>query len=248
MKLLKLSFFLSLSLFMLASCQKDVDDNNNNNNNAPTVDANGNLRVSSDADGACYAIKNRVYYDNNSSDYDEYQTAFSWFGSQTAFKPAGNVSLNTYDLMFLSGVNYYAYVGFDTLVSANTAVWTVQGDAAAGVPGFTHTDNTAFNTGGSFVLPSSVNINNPLTVSFAPISNVVGVVYTVQGNIGQKSKAVANGASSVTFSSAELREVAYPQDAIAVHIMSVTYTEQNINGKKIYFVKQFQHSRETSTL
>ena len=247
MKIFKLSLFLGLSMLLLASCQKDVD-NNNNTSNPPTVDANGNFRVSSDADGACYVIKSRLYDDNSSPAYDEFQTAFAWFGSQTAFKPAGVVNVNNYELMFLSGVNYYTYVGFDTLVSSNAATWTVEGNTSAGVPGFTHTDNTSFATGGTFVLPASVNINNALTVSFAPISNVAGVVYTLQGNKGQKSKAVANGASSVSFSPAELQEVAFPQDAIAVHIMSVAYTVQTINGKKIYFVKQFQHSRETATL
>ena len=137
--------------------------------------------------------------------------------------------------------------GFDTLFPTNSANWVISGDATAGVPGFTYNDNAAFASGGSFTLPASVNINAPLTVNFSPINNVAGVVFSVQGNITTKHKAVANGASSVTFSSAELKEVAFPADAVAVHIMSVAYTAQTINGKKIYFVKQYQHSRETLT-
>jgi hypothetical protein len=245
MKLSKLCTFLGLSILLFASCKKSSDDNNTPQ--PPTVDANGNLSVSSDADGAVYAIKQRLYDDNSSALYDEFHSAFAWFGSQTSFKPAGNVKVNNYDLMNLGSVNYYTYIGFDTLFPTNTANWVVTGDAAAGVPGFTYSDNTAFTTGGSFTLPASININNPLTVNFAPITNVAGIVYTLQGNITTKHKAVANGASSVTFSSAELKEVAFPNDQIAVHIMSVAYTTQTINGKKIYFVKQYQHSRETVT-
>jgi hypothetical protein len=244
MKLSKLCTLLGLFVLLFASCKKSGNDDPPP---APTVDANGNLTVSSDADGAVYAIKQRLFDDNSSALYDDFHTAVAWFGKQTSFKPAGTVKVNTYELMNLGSVNYYSYFGFDTLFPTNTATWIVTGDAAAGVPGFTHTDNTAFASGGSFTLPASVNINNSLTVNFAPINNVAGIVYSLQGNITTKHKAVANGASSVTFTSAEMKEVAYPNDRIAVHIMSVAYTPQTINGKKIYFVKQYQQSRETLT-
>jgi hypothetical protein len=244
MKISKLCMLLGLSMVLFASCKKSTD--NNNTPTPPTVDANGNLAVSSDADGACYALKLRLYDDNSGPTYDELHSAYAWFGKANAFKPAGNVSVNTYDLMNF-GFNYYGTSGFDTLFHSNTANWVVTGDATAGVPAFSYTDNTAFASGGDFILPTSVNINNPLTVNFSPISNVGAVVYSLQGNISTKHKAVPNGASSVTFNSAELKEVAFPQDQIAVHVMSVAYTSQIINGKKIYFVKQYQHSRETVT-
>jgi hypothetical protein len=246
MKISKLFSLLGLSVLLLASCKKNSSDDTETPN-PPAVDANGNLIVSSDADGACYAIKLRLYDDNSGSSYDDLHTAYAWFGSATAFKPAGTVKVNTYELLNFGGINYYGYAGFDTLFRTNTAAWTVEGNAAAGVPGFAYTDNTPFAAGGEFTLPASININNPLTVNFTPINNVAGIVYSLQGNIGKKSKAVANGASSVTFTSAELKEVAYQQDQIAVHIMSVSFNPQTINGKKIYFVKQFQHSRETAT-
>ncbi|GAA4317638.1 hypothetical protein [Flaviaesturariibacter amylovorans] len=244
MKITKLLPLLGLALLVLASCKKKSDDTDNN---TPTVDANGNLRVASDADGAVYAIKMHLHEGHNGTSVDEMYTAYAWFGSQTAFKPAGEVKVNGYDLMNFGGINYYGYAGFDQLFPNNTATWTVQGDAAAGVPGFTHTDNTAFASGGQFTLPASININNSFTLNFTPINNVAGVVFSIIGNNGEKHKAVANGASSVTFTSAEMKEVAYTQDQIGFQITSVAYTQQTINGKKIYFVKQNQHARETVT-
>src|SRR5690606_9870507 len=101
---------------------------------------------------------------------------------------------------------------------------------------------------GDFVLPATVNINNPLTINFSPVTNVSGIVYTLKGNKGEKNKAVLNGASSVTFTSAELQEVAFTEDAIGVGVMPVIYQPTTLNGKKIYFVKQFQYLRETTTL
>lgn len=245
MKLSKLCSLAALFVLLFAGCKKSSDDTPPPA--PPSVDPSGNLKVASDADGACYSIKMRVYYDNSGPDHDEIDAAYAWFGSQTAFKPAGTVSVNTYDLMNLGGINYYQYIGFDQVFPSNAAAWNVQGNTSAGVPGFTYTDNTPFASGGYFTLPASVNINNPLTINFTPISNVAGIVYTVQGNMGRKSKAVANGASSVTFTSAEMKEVAFANDAIAFHVMPVTFNLQTINGKKIYFVKQFQHSRETVT-
>lgn len=76
----------------------------------------------------------------------------------------------------------------------------------------------------------------------------MGVIYTIQGNKSHKSKAVKDGGSSVTFTAAELTEVAYPSDEIAVSIMPVIATPTTINGKKYYFVKQFQYLRGTETL
>lgn len=245
MKLTRFCCLLGISVLLFTSCKKDSADNPD----APAnVDANGNLTVSSDADGACYAVITRLYDNNAGSGYDDFQSAFAWFGSTTSFKDGGTVNVNSYELTNIGGFNYYNYIGLDELFPSNAAAWEVSGNAANGVPGFTHTDNTAFPAGGDFVLPASVSLSTPLTVNFSAVSNVAGVVFSVRGNKGQKNKAVANGASSVTFSVEELNEAAYANDAIAVSIMPVVYTSQTINGKKIYFVKQFQRARETQTL
>ncbi|HOZ79696.1 MAG TPA: hypothetical protein PLY34_16990 [Ferruginibacter sp.] len=246
MKLTKLLCLSGIAISLFASCKKDSA--NPDNNTPVAVDASGNLTVSSDADGACYSIISR-YYDNNAgSGYDDFHSTYAWFGSTTAFKDGGTVSVNTYELTNIGGINTYTYVGLDELFPSNAAAWDVSGNSANDVPAFTYTDNTAFPTGGDFVLPSSINLSNPLTVNFSAISNVAGVVFSLRGNKGTKSKAVANGASSVTFSVQELNEAAFANDAIAVAVMPVVYTSQTINGKKIYFVKQFQTARETATL
>lgn len=246
MKLTKLLCLLGITISLFSSCKKDSADPDNSTPVA--VDANGNLTVSSDADGACYSIISR-YYDNNSgAGYDDFHSTYAWFGSTTAFKDGGTVSVNSYELTNIGGFNTYMYVGLDELFPSNASAWEVTGNPANDVPAFNYTDNTPFPTGGDFVLPSAINLGTPLTVTFSPISNVAGVVFSLRGNKGTKSKAVANGASSVTFTVQELNEAAFANDAIAVSVMPVVYTSQTINGKKIYFVKQYQTARETTTL
>jgi len=245
----KVLSLLGLAALLFAGCKKSKDDDNNNASNVPAVDARGNITLGSDAEGACYSIKTRLYDNNSSATYDEFQNATAWFGTPTSFRPAGTVKVNNFELMDMGGFGYYNYVGFDVLFPTNTSAWSIQGSSASGVPGFTHSDNSAFPAGGNFTLPASVNINTPLTINFTPVggNDILGVVYTLQGNISNQRKAVAGGASSVTFSPDELRTVARAQDAIAVHIMPISYNVQTLNGKKIYFVKQIQHSRETVT-
>lgn len=246
MKLREVFCLFGIAAVLFTSCKKESASDPVNPPAA--VDANGNLPVAGDADGACYSITTRQYYENTGSDHLDLYSAFAWFGKATAMKDAGAVSVNSTSLTNPGGLNYYWYMGLDELFPTASAEWNVEGSSANGIPGFTHTDNTAFPAGGDFTLPATVNINNGLNVSYAPVSNVLGVVYSIRGNKGQKNKAVANGGSSVSFTAAELAEVAYEHDGVAVSIMPVTATPVVINGKKIYFVKQFQYLREAKTL
>ncbi len=246
---MKITRFLCLMAFtaiLFSSCNKEVVDNPSTNN--LTVDANGNISVANDADGACYAIKSRVFDNNTGGSSSDFYTAFAWFGKPNAFVDGGTVTTNSFELSNIGGLNYYFYFGIDDLFPTNTAKWVVSGNTTSGVPGFTHVDDTPFSTGGDFTLPAKVNISNPLTINFTAVNNVTAIVYGIRGSKGAKNKAVANGASSVTFSVAELNEVALPNDGIAVDIMPVVIVPKTLNGKKIYFVKQFQQARETDTL
>jgi hypothetical protein len=248
MKLTNFFLLLALSVFVFSGCKKDDDDDDENNTPTTTVDVNGNLNPPSDADGACYSAVTRIYDYHADSSYDDLNFTYAWFGKVNAFVNGGTVSANAYELSPSGFYNTYTFIGLDDLFPSNAVEWEVSGNTSTGVPAFTHTDNIAFPTGGDFVLPATVNINNPLTINFSPVTNVSGIVYTLKGNKGQKNKAVLNGASSVTFTSAELKEVAFPDDAIGVGIMPVVYQPTTLNGKKIYFVKQFQYLRETATL
>lgn len=248
MRKIKLLSAVIFSFLLLESCQKEAsfseDDNNQPN---LTVDANGNIALSSDADGAFYAIKQYLYDSYTGNSNDEFQYAMAWFGSPTSMKDGGDVTVNTIPVDFISGVNYYMYVGFDVLFSGNAVAWTSSGNSANGISAFNHTDNSAFPAGGFFTLPAKINIANSFTLTYTATGNVAGTVYEVIGNKGTKRKAVGGASSSVTFTAAELQEVANTADAIAFTVMPVSYTTATYGGKKYYFVKQSQHSRETGT-
>ena len=247
MRKIKILSALLFSL-LLGSCQKEAsfseDDNNQPN---LTVDANGNIALSSDADGAFYAIRQYLYDSYTGNTNDEFQYAMAWFGSPTSMKDGGDVTVNTIPVDFISGVNYYMYAGFDVLFSGNPAVWTASGNSGNGISAINHTDNSAFPAGGYFTLPAKINIANSFTLSYTATGNVAGTVYEVIGNKGTKRKAVGGASNSVTFTAAEMQEAAYTGDAIAFTVMPVSYTTATYGGKKYYFVKQSQHSRETET-
>lgn len=248
MRKIKILSALSISLLLLESCQKEAsfseDDNNPQN---VSVDANGNLSLNSDADGAFYAIRQYLYDSYTGNTNDEFQYAMAWFGSPTSMKDGGDVTVNTIPVDFISGVNYYMYAGFDVLFSGNPAVWTASGNSGNGISAINHTDNSAFPAGGYFTLPAKINIANSFTLSYTATGNVAGTVYEVIGNKGTKRKAVGGASNSVTFTAAEMQEAAYTGDAIAFTVMPVSYTTATYGGKKYYFVKQSQHSRETET-
>ena len=162
-------------------------------------------------------------------------------------KDAGDVTVNEFALTNFGGFNYYNYIGLDTLFHGNEARWQVAGNSANAIAGFSHTDNIPFPTGGDFTLPERINITQNFTINYTPINNAYGIVYSVKGNKGQKNKAVLGGGSSVTFSAAELSAAAFANDAIAFSIMPLALAPASYNGKKYYFVKQFQYARETKT-
>ena len=247
MKLSKMLLGLLLSGLFFTSCKKD-----DASNPAATVDSNGNLSIDNAADGALYSVKELIYGDATSSNVvDESHSAFAWFGKQVpvTLKDAGKVTVNDVELDNIGGsFAYYMYFGFDQIFPSNASHWTVEGNSSNGVDGFDYTDNQAYPAGPYFTLPAKVNINSNFTITHTPINGVGGIVYTVIGSLGQKSKAVQNGASSVTFTPAEMKAVAYEHDAIGFSIMPVVYTFQMINGKKYYFVKELQYARETETL
>ncbi len=237
--------FLAFGLLVLAAgCKKDDSSNSN-----ITVDQNGNVTVNNDADGALYSAKVISYDDNSSSSNDESHFGYAWFGKPNAMVAGGAVNVNGVDLDLLSGINYYIYFGFDQPFTTNASNWTVEGNSANGITGFSHTDNSNFPQGGNFTLPSSININSNFTLNFTSTAGSYATVFSIEGNKGSKTKAIQGGSGTVSFSSEELKEVAFSSDIIAFGITPVNITNGTvINGKKYYFVKQISYLRQTETL
>lgn len=239
---------LFLALVLFSGCKKDI---------APatpdkvTIGPDGSINPEN-ADGALYVIETRNYTTNNSTSYDRFQTALAWFGKFPALLVDGGiVKVNDNELSnFFNYYNASTFLEFqDTLFKGNNAnaLWNVQGNSAVGVPAFTHTDNTPLPVGPGFTLPASVNINNSLTVNHTPTGGAVGVIYTLVGDNGDTAKYVANTSNSITFTSAEIKSVAVSNGLIGLSIMPVTYSTATYGGKKYYFVKQNQYTRETVT-
>ncbi|HEY0262563.1 MAG TPA: hypothetical protein VGB95_06015 [Chitinophagales bacterium] len=244
-------FFTITSVLFVSSCHQD-DNNSNNNNTNPQASA---TSVPTDANGAFYAgLTNEEIMDENNvvTGTQDMPTAKAWFGTYTATQHAGTVTVNGETLVdSLSGypIPWYNYYG-DNLemfsTSSATAQWEVSGSST--VTGFNHTDNTAFPTV-TIAVPSSISIANSYTLTLANVSaDNNGVVVAIGGAGGTNvTKTLAAGATSVTFTSAELHSVAptagYP---ISVNAVVTKYTSATYNGKKYYFVKQYEVAR-TST-
>lgn len=239
---------LLISSVLLTSCKKD---------DAPAtepvfnVDANGNVSLANDAAGAMYAIYSKVYDDNDGAVFFEFQTLAAWYGDYVNTKDAGIVKSNSFELEKFPGSTYTWYFQVDATTAFDPAngivAWDVQGNSVTGIAGFTHSDNVPFPSGGYYTLPASIDMSNSYTISHTAPGNVDGVVYSVIGNKGEFHKAIMGNSTSVTFTSAEMNEAAFSNDAIGFSVMPVKVTTLNYNEKKYGFVKQFQQLRETIT-
>ncbi len=247
MKTNKILCLAMLAFLFFSSCKKDDVQPPT----TITVNADGSLNIN-DADGALYAIETRNYETYNGPGYETSQFAFGWFGKFPAIVDGGVVKVNDNEVTNI--FNYYNAIGFlsfgDTLFKGvnATASWNVSGNATAGVGAFTHTDNAPLPAAPTFTLPAFVNINNSLTINHAATSGKLGVIYSLRGDNGDTTKFVANSSNSVTFTSSEIKSVAVSGGgAIGLSIMGVSYTDATYAGKKYYFVKQHQFTRETVT-
>lgn len=113
MKTTKIFCLLFTCVLFFTNCKKDSPGSQNNDPAA--VDANGNIVLNSDADGAFYSVISRYYDDNSGSTYDDVNFAYAWFGKFPTVKDAGTTTVNSFELTNIGGVNYYTYVGFDPL-------------------------------------------------------------------------------------------------------------------------------------
>lgn len=247
MNITKIMIALCFLIFSLTGCKKD---NITGNQGGITVNTDGSVDFS-DADGVLYAIQARSYQNYNSPVYSASQAANAWFGNSTDNTDAGIVKANSKVLN--NNSNFYSATVFlntgDTIFTGGSSsiVWNVQGSTATGVPAFIHTDTSTFSAGPDFTLPASININNSLTVNHSATTGNIGVIYTLSGSRGDTTKFIANGSSSITFSSNEIKAISISNDYIELSVTAVNYTTASYNGKKYYFVKQQQYTRESIT-
>jgi hypothetical protein len=251
MKLLKLTAVFTVATLLITSCTKEKSaerPKQQQNNNNPVGNSAG---LPSDADGAFYSIFTRTYEDHNTPDVlDDSYSATAWVGNATQTKDAGDIEVNDYklDIGPAAGVNWYFGFGEPYFDNGDAAKWDVAGNTTTGIAAFSYTDNTPFPKDAYFTLPALVDPNIDLTISTTPLTatNILAIIYTLSGDLSEKAySVVGSGTNRYTFKSADIKEVATAGTAIAVTVMPVAYATSVIGGKKYYFVKQFQHQRET---
>src|SRR5205085_2979733 len=172
MKTKLLSAFL-MSCILFTSCKKNDPSPADN---TTTVDANGNIQVPNDCNGAMYSITSRLYDDNSGTTYDEIDNATAWFGTAANNVSAGIVRSNSEDLQMVGSgpFNWYFSTNPDIFTDSNVS-WEITGDGATGVSAFTYTDATPFPSSATFTLPATININNSFTLNNAASGNVYAV-------------------------------------------------------------------------
>lgn len=253
-----LALVLAAIMLSVASCKKDDDNgnnNNNNNNNNDTIQSNplsqqlgGSANIPSDAAGAFYSVDNVVISDDfGTPDTSSIGFGFAWFDNYTATKNGGDVTCQGSLLDITNPFNnaqtlawYYTisnYIFYDQSVAA--VDWNVTGNTANSVPAFSYTDPTPFPGINWFNIPATINTNNSLTINWTNTNTNDGVFFTVAGDKGKFTKAGAANATSVTFTSAELKQAAYDGGyQIGIQVMPVKISSHTVSGKKYYFVKQ----------
>jgi hypothetical protein len=249
MKISKILTSLLLVVVVATSCKKEKQEESKTPDAAKQA-----VSAPNDADGAMYSIIIKNYDTNDpSSSYDLVSTPTAWFGNATNSKDAGKVSLNGYDLESIpyAGFPWYFGFGFENhFAQTDDAEWTIEGNTANGINSFSHIDKTPFCKSATFSLPNTINSNNSYTINHgAATGNVLGIAYTVAGDLGRKdfTSTVANS-KSYTITSDVLKSVASPQTELTVQVMVFTSSFEIKNGKKYYFIKQYAHSKHATIL
>lgn len=244
MKFTKILAMLSMAAILFTGCKKD-----DAGSNGFTLDDNGNVTVGPDADGAMYSIMIKTFNGTSGTTFDQSEYVTAWYGNAMSPVDAGVVKANDVELMnFGSGFYWYTQFGFagDIFTNGNNVTWNVGG--AGPVAAFTYLDANPFPGGATFSLPGTININNNFTLNHAATTGADAVIYQVIGNNGEVHKSVMGASSSVTFTSAEMKQVSDGGgDPIGFMVMPVSVRNSAINGKNYYFVKQYEVLRETIT-
>jgi hypothetical protein len=266
MKAFKIGTICWAALLIVTGCQKEGSVENGN---APTNDditvqltADGQLLIGPDAAGVLTATKYQGYFRISTfnvidSIYSEY--AGAWFENQNNSANVGIVKAGAQTLtkQASAGNTYYtdpATAGpFFPVFRANDEVqWSVQGNTALGIPGFSHYDVELMPRMPYFTLPDTVDISQPLTINHSQTApDVVAVFYAAMidsASIFRTAKLVMGNPTSVTFTSAELNAIAAGSSitTISIIVMPISVSKAVYNGRKYYFCKRKSVQFETN--
>lgn len=244
MKLLRMFILLGVTAILFNSCETGDDLQNDRK-----LDELENIIVHPDADGALYAKRELSGY-TGSDPLEEADVVHAWFGNKFQSEDAGAVKVNNYTFNGPTSPGAFFYYGVgngdEILNNGNNVNWIVPGSGS--LNGFIHADNSVFPSGGTFELPSSIDINNNFTLTHEPIAGTDSIVYSLWGYEGQIDKLVPGGSTSITFTSGEMKavsesggkQIVFKINAVNIHVL-------NYNGKKYYFIKQSRVARSSVT-
>jgi hypothetical protein len=255
MKINRVCAVLLVSIMAAAGCQKEMSLENGtapagNSNITVRLDAQGRLMVGPDAAGLLNAAKFTTYdFIPPDSTVNEY--AGGWFVSPDSSSNAGIVKAGDSIVTQLGPAYNNQYFGVFWMQNAvfnaaNQVKWTIQGNPASGIAGFTHTDNTPLPNYPFYTLPDTIDISIPLTITHtAPGPAVAGVIYSIGSSASANiDKFIPGNSTSVTFTPAELSAASNPVfHSITIDVTPVMVSMAVFNGKNYFFQKSLQVER-----
>lgn len=235
---------------MFASCNKektptpnvptvDTTDTTNNGGNPTFFPSIANI------DGVMAAIQTKTTITQQGYTFDsEVETGVAnFYNTAGELVDAGAVSVNGFDLVLQSTKSYLkAPSATSTTLSLNFntgASWSVGGNN--GVPAISYAHGTTFPkyTGD---VPTSITKANGLSFNFnsSNVSNADSVyVFIATSNGTTFMKAFAANAGSVSIAASELNSLPTNSNNSAyLEVIPVTYSVQNISGKRYAFIKE----------
>lgn len=234
-----LIFFLALSAAIFTGCDKDddtPDENINNTSNQFNYD---------DAFGVFVAIKTVSTQTIGGMTIPvEFNTATAAFmpsAGATNMIDGGDVSLNDKNLKKVQN-NAYIYDDVMNPLDFSTVSWTASGKGD--VPAINKTVTRGFPAySAADALPESISKASGFSISLGnKISNADSVIVVVGSNNKSAYKIVAGNAGIISFSSADLTNVAISTTGL-LSVSPYNITSQSVDSKKYYFINETVYTR-----
>lgn len=241
---------LILSALALQACNKEDDaptpaapggggGGNTTNNNSTTP-------FYTDADAVLAAIRVNTTQTTPVGEFDIIIGGGSAFFSTdqfSTFQNVGNVSCNN-EALTRQANNTYVHIpaataptGID-LTSSNEVTWNVAG--GGGFDAFTYIHTGPFPAVGNITSANTVVRSNGYTLAATSVAGADSVIFMV-GNV---TRTRPGNTTSHTFSAQDLAGVA--TGSSLVQVVSYTARPEDINGKRLYFVKETSRSRSVT--
>jgi hypothetical protein len=249
---MKKVLYTSVSAFvfamMVASCKKEetptpnppTNDTTNTNKTAPTF-----TPTIADINGSLIALQTKTTVTQSGFSVDNtIETATAvFYGTGSTIVDAGTVSVNGFDLAKQTNNSYLkAPSATSTTLSLNFstgASWLVSGNSNVSAISYKHGANFPQYTG---EVPTSITKANGLSFTFnaSNVKNADSVYVFIAASDGKTfMKAFAPDAGTVNITASELSGLTTNSNNSAfLEVIPVTYTVQNISGKRYAFIKE----------